>query len=702
MSLCTIFKSTKPLWSSPFDDVVSEVLVPGLSIAKFYDCMAGFFSSGSIAELSPGLARFLQNHQHRMRLLISPIIEERDAEYIHRGLTMTDEEASVWASEFLGASLARTETRLEKHTRQCLAYLLALNRIEIKIVVTQSGIFHRKNFIIKDGEYIACLSGSANLTAGGLRNNHETMQLSCSWKDDTQASICAELQQHFTKYWNNSVHQSRTIGIGSAVRQQIIARYAQDTPPSNDEFIRLLAEHNTNPSEHTTQAPFAIPSDLIWQEGPYAHQGQAITAWENNDYRGVISLATGGGKTLTSLIAAQRLYQRLGLLNIVIVVPTKPLALQWHEECLRFGLNPISPFQYSDISAQLSDIQLQSRALDRGAKTIACCIILNGTLRRIEFQHILSRLSSPTLLIADECHNLGTKSLLQSLPSCIDHRIGLSATPLRQYDIEGSLQLEAYFGRVIYSLPIADAIGVCLVPYDYYIVPCFLDDEECEEFSRLSYKIRRLSGSIDDISEPSDSLKMLLIRRARILELANSKIAAFADFIDGIQAPLKKTIVFCTEKGASQLESVNKVLSDRNIIYRQVTQKETSISSLTSSIINDFRSGRLEVLTAKRVLNEGANIPEVETAFFLGSSSVRREWIQRRGRVLRRCDSTGKTQATIIDFIVLPPLEYKNDCASAVRTEIARCEEFAASSSNRYDEGSGRLLMERLKLDYLY
>lgn len=703
MSLEHVLDSKKGMWATPNDNIVAGVMIPALSNSSIYDCMAGFFTSSSISELSHGLALFLQKDDHIMRLLISPIIDDSDMEAFRIADALSPQKAVEWAFIFLGGRTMPNETDLERHTRQCLAYLLACNRLQIKIVVTSKGQFHRKNFIFSDRQSTACLAGSANLTFNGLCNNHETMQLNCDWKDQNQKDVCDSICTDFTNYWNNSSVDACTVEISTALRSNILRNYSTEIKPAYSEYQTIMAEETSSIFHANTKSQsFSIPETLIWESGSYKHQGAAVHAWEDSNYNGIISLATGGGKTLTSLICAQRLFERLGRLNIVISVPTKPLAFQWKDECKKFGLQPLTATDFGSVRDHLSDLQIKLRALDRGKTNIVCSIILNGTLKRRDFQRLINRVNLPTLLIADECHNLGSDALLRSLPSCVEYRLGLSATPIRQYDIEGSHRLVEYFGQTVFELSLKDAIGICLVPYDYYVETCFLSEDECTEYAYLTEKLKPLFGRMEKDSMLSAEVKRLLIRRSRIIESTQSKIAAFAKCVANNTYSLKRAIVFCTAKNASQLQQVNSILKKSSIPYHQLTQVETAQTSRSSEIIQDFREGRLDILTSKQVLNEGANIPEVETAYFLGSSTVEREWIQRRGRVLRTSPATNKANAFIIDFLAIPPLEFASECSSAVRKELDRCDEFSMSSRNLRSSDSGRMTMERLKSEYLY
>ena len=294
-------------------------------------------------------------------------------------------------------------------------------------------------------------------------------------------------------------------------------------------------------------------------------------------------------------------------------------------------------------------------AVNLGICDISVSIVLNGTLLNSKFRQVVSKAKVNQLLIADECHNLGTENILSSLPENVEYRLGLSATPVRQYDSDGTSKLFEYFGNGVYEFGLKDAIGVCLVPYEYYIHPVFLNGDECQEIEQITLRIKRLSAIAKNSSDESlgKELDRLRIKRGSIIEAAENKVAVFEQLFTGVPQQQKKlALVFCTSKNQDQLLDVENVMQRLSIKYRQVTQLESSDATKLEQIIGNFQNGTIDVLLAKKVLDEGANIPQIQNAFFLGSTSTEREWIQRRGRVLRKCQN--KSSAVIHDFIAIP------------------------------------------------
>ena len=162
---------------------------------------------------------------------------------------------------------------------------------------------------------------------------------------------------------------------------------------------------------------------------------------------------------------------------------------------------------------------------------------------------------------------------------------------------------------------------------------------------------------------------------------------------------LKHTLIYTTDKAPEQLLAINALLHERQLQFHQLTAEETQDRERTLAIIRSFQTGDIQVLTAKRVLDEGVNIPQIQTAYILASTTVERQWVQRRGRVLRTCSATGKTSSVIHDFVALPPGfdgGLDDDARSLVRGELHRMQEFARLARNAGKPGGPLALIHEL------
>jgi len=433
-----------------------------------------------------------------------------------------------------------------------------------------------------------------------------------------------------------------------------------------------------------SRAIFAIPSYLKYEDGPFKHQGKAVSAWCESGYRWVLEMATGSGKTVTSMLGAHRLYEERKPLLIIVAAPYVPLIEQWCEEIVPFGLKPFNLTTAGNAAKRASELQKLKRRFRMGVSDVEAVIVSHDTLCTPEFLEAVQSFDCARLLIADEAHNLGHTSFISNPSECFKYRLGLSATPIRQYDEEGTEALFSFFGPVVFRFTLNEAIGRCLVEYDYYVHPVYLSESEMDEWYDLTHRIKRNAWRNKE-GRPDDYLTRLLRDRRALLEMASGKISTLGRLLEEDVGGLHYTLVYISDKGPGQLDAVNKLLRDRNILFHQLTADETVSRAQTKRIIRSFQDGEIQVLTAKRVLDEGVNIPQIRKALILASTTVERQWIQRRGRLLRTCRAIDKTHSVIHDLLALPPgmdEGFDPDARALVCSELRRAQEFARLARN--------------------
>ena len=693
----------KSTWWVPRDAVTDKVLVPALQNATGFECMAGYFGGGVLRDLAPGLASFIVRTSSPIRLLVSPVLSEEDQIALRGGSVATAEALAVSAmSAALSDEIALTSA-LARHTQQCLAYLVEAGRLELRVVLMKSGIFHPKQWTFMDGDDIAVLSGSANFTHRAVAANVEKLHMQATWRGDEDD--CLDAITVFNDYWENKYHDHAvSVTLQRAVAEQLLKPYETGAVPDPRDYERARELEGLDSVEDEARAstPFSVPVGLRWEEGPYKHQGEAVHRWEEAGRRGVLCMATGAGKTISALIAANRLWQVKQSLLVLAAVPTLPLVAQWTEEMREFGLNPYNTLKGSG-SSHVAHIEQQLQYLEYGVSTIEATVVTHDLLKRPDVRLLLEANSSRVLLIADEMHNLGTEAFILS-PPALEFKLGLSATPVRQYDEEGTKALLAYFGDVVYEFGLREAIGLCLVPYNYELHPVRLSEDENDEYVQLSAKIRKAyarSGGTDELSTATQRLKE---KRRLVLESASGKIEELERLLaEGDLRNLRHTLIYCTDKNGTQLREVNSMLRRLGVRFHQVTSEETQKTASLERTIAGFRSGSIQCLTAMRVLDEGFNLPEITTAYVLASTTVRRQWVQRRGRVLRLCRTIDKPFANIHDLIVLPPEHVAGDpdARRLVKAELERCDEFSQLAMNRDRADGPAGLIQELETEYV-
>lgn len=471
----------RPLYEVPENDLIGEVLVPALETADRVDIAVGFFSSHCISQIAPGLASLI-DREITCRLLVSPELSEEDREAIERGLR--EPEAVIDA--FMVDLLREPSEALVAHTADCLAFLLARGTLQLRCVLMDRGMFHKKLWIFEKDGVQASVHGSGNMTARGLLVNGEQMTIDCPWRDgESAAERVSDLSSSFDLEWENKKPGRLTIEP-----EQMIAFLAgradqRTEPPTTADFwdswlkdrdAGLAPELPPGMAHPPTAKQLIVPTWVDWRNPPYKHQQRAIEALAERDYVGLLAVATGGGKTKASLVATTLLQddaQRS--LLVVIVVPTRVLALQWASEVRDFAVNPsvLSGMTASDRRRVFDDVEASIRSGD--ARTEVLISTLDMFTSDAPLKQFIedSAAHAVTVLIADEVHNFGTASFVEDPPETFQHRIGLSATPVRQYDAEGTAKLFEYFrtdGEPAYTFTLREAIRAgCLTPYRYIL-----------------------------------------------------------------------------------------------------------------------------------------------------------------------------------------------------------------------------------------
>ena len=683
----TMLEEVQPLYLLPSDPFVEEVLIPGFQAADNVECMVGFFSGEVLASLAPGLATYIAHSENSFRLIISPLLSAEDQAAIEDGLRSPE---SV-AIEILDDMLV-TEDSLQLHTLRCLSCLLRRRRIEIKVALMKNALFHPKVWLFANSQDVVAAHGSSNCTRPGIAKNVEQVAVSRSWLDPYQRYITDKLSGQFALLWGNNTEDCVVITMPDAIRQRLLRTYDSDVPPTEQELQELYRQATGSSTEvekfskiSLQNSSFRVPSELRYETGPFEHQGKAICAWRDAGHRGILEMATGSGKTIAAMIGAHQLYEMRKPLLIIVCAPYVPLIEQWCDEIVPFGVNPTNLTAQGGTVKRISELKRLKRRLLTGVSNVEVVVVTHETMCTLEFHNALQEFECSRLLIADEVHNLGRPAFIANPPEFFEYRLGLSATPIRQYDDEGTAALFDYFGSVVFRFTLEDAIGHCLVEYDYYVHPVYLNEDEMANWFDLTGKIKQNAWRNHE-GGPDDYLAKLLRDRRALLETAAGKMSLLRSLLESEDTTsLRHTLIYTSDKAPEQLDAVNRLLREKNVLFHQLTAAETSNREQTRCIIKSFQDGEIQVVTAKRVLDEGVNIPQVCKTFILASTTVARQWIQRRGRLLRKCSAVGKTHGTIHDLLALPPGMEEGldpDARTIVRSELQRAQEFAGLARN--------------------
>ena len=539
----------------------------------------------------------------RARIIASPVLEKRDVDALVRG-----DAAKV--DDILRTSLSRSveelRTSLEKDTLSAVAWMVADGLLEFKVAIPDAelcGDFHDKFGVFVDalGDSVA-FHGSPNDSAQAFRN-YESISIFYSWEGEREQERVKSEILRFEKLWSGADPNVRVHHMPEAVRRDLVR----------------LRDHTQRPCWIVPAAP-----------DKWRHQGEALESFISHE-RGVLEMATGTGKTRTAISIIDRLLEDSQIDNAIVVAYGTDLLDQWHRELLHRSKLSV----YREYASHRESL----RFLNRSREAVL-------VLSRPKLATLLSKISSEVqrrcLLIFDEVHGMGSKSLVKALDRQLDgfrYKLGLSATPERAYDGDGNQFVEKSIGPVIYRFTLEEAIrrGI-LCEFDYISLNYeFSDEDRCA----IRQAIRRyFARKATTASAPVEELYRDL---ARVRKLSSEKIAPFAEWAASNRQALRRSLIFVETADYGRL--VQNVLMDLGVDYH------TYYGDDDRRNLKRFADGALECLLTCRRISEGIDISSVGTIVLFATSRAKLETIQRLGRCLRTDPSDASKRALVIDFI---------------------------------------------------
>lgn len=696
-----------------------------LKNSYIFDLELGYFNSAAISVLASSFATFIRNGGI-MRMAINQIVSQKDKMAIVAG-----ENGNV-DLPFDITNIHELRKSLDEygdHFFRCLSYLIQEHRIQIRIIKPKGthGISHTKRGQFYDGETTVSFTGSANFTLGGFFNNREDITLSISNSPDpiVQKRI-TNRKEEFNLLMDgrdDSVEYLTTTDLEEAIRTEYGKTEIEDlldveNKLKNYRLNNKKVSHNIDKEIDTDYKTGLEPSFPYGKPRDYQHQ--AFLNWKNNNQKGLFAMATGTGKTLTSLNCLLRIYKIYKFYKAVILVPTITLVDQWEQECRKFHFNGIIKISSKNKSwrEELDAIKAKE-AFNLGGKEPSYIIISTyaSFARENVFRDLMDfpqKVLRQILLIADEAHNMGAGRIQDRLEGVkYIRRIGLSATPERQFDERGNKALMKFFGctdeNYTFEFGMQEAIDKgYLCRYDYYPHLVHLTDEEMQEYIKISRQLCKFFNfDKDGFSSSDDVLMRLLLKRKRIIHKAVNKESIFRSIMEKRyeeKGNLKYTLVYVPEgnhpdsydadrftdsESVTDDNEADKIINTYTGIVRSISPT-TTVKKFTSGIkernvvLEDFATGKLEVLTSMKCLDEGVDVPRSELAVFCASTGNPRQFIQRRGRILR--NHPDKHKAEIHDLVVAPVINSSDECynmeQSLLRSELKRVRDFATMSEN--------------------
>jgi superfamily II DNA or RNA helicase len=682
------------------------------------DLLLGFFTTSAINILSYGFASFLQRGGV-MRVVLNQRVLPDDIEAMSKA-----EQVDILENYIDLNNLQELQNTLSKPTRhffECIAWLIAKDRIQFQFIKLKSGngLPHYKDGIFSDGDNKIGFSGSCNFTGGGLMSNLERVQVFLDWEDDKSKNQIEELQNDFDSFFNkesnlvdyldpNLIKQSILTNfedkeLSDLINQEKDLLYALE---KDDDFKNIISNSikKLDVISKTPRFPYI--------EGAREYQKKAYENWVDNNYQGFFAMATGTGKTITSLNCVLEEYKKSGFYKFLVLVPTISLSQQWEDEI-------VNNFNFNDVinCCSLNDwepiLKELGRAFKYNIESNFCILTTYATFRSSKFQNIFTqnfeKCMSDMIIVADEAHTFGSAALSKLMPKNILKRIGLSATPNRQFDDLGVASLSTYFNsyapNYTFTYDMKEAINSdVLCRYFYYPKFVTLSSDEILQYAKISKELMKYFDFENGKYHDSPFVNQKLIERKNIIHKAKSKSDCLISIVDQIGPQnFTKAFIYVPEGYESNYaendienfdnEDVRLIQSYTKILYEKYNFKLRTFTGETKDrveVLSQFKNGKLDALLAMKCLDEGVDIPETKYAIFCSSTGNPRQYIQRRGRVLRK--HKDKKFAYLYDMVVKPQLDPTSSDPlmlkiekSIFKSELNRLINFAVLAENKIE-----------------
>ncbi len=688
----------KDNYSSDDSNILNEFVKPCLMNSKEYFRSVGYLDSKVLALLGEEFESF-SNIGGECRLLIGKTISPEDYLAIKEGALNPERFLEFPDLSILWNEIDKND--VQKKGLLILSWLVAKGVIRIKYSLRPNGIHHDKFAYFRDhdrSEIVAHGTNNDTRNANLPEYNYESLSVFKSWDVDVYKRFGEYKLAEFLRLWSGNSKNSISVDAPDPVLEKISC-LSEDKIHDN-EFRELFFElkKNIEKGKNLPDIPLFFGSTRFELK---RHQEKAIKNYFSSDYKGIFALATGSGKTITAIYAATLLSKQIALDNnidilVLVSVPYQILADQWVDNLRIFGYEPIKAYGSINNWFEPIKMKLNLNAFDSTAR-ITSIVSVNKTLQSNEFLNLISEYdSSQIIFIGDECHRLGNIVHNKKTPKA-DYKIGLSATPWGEKEIQLKERLISYFGKPISYYGLSDAFrDDVLVKYEYYFDIVELNEDEAELYENHSNEARKLqaiqlNGGVINESALAYHLNM----RAAVLGSANEKFELLPNILERIKEKtgLKHLLVYCgsgttddsdiSDMSLRDIERAQIIANKKNNLQSaRITAKESQ--SARNSILGSFSAGTIDSVFAIKVLDEGFDMPGIKSALLLASSRNERQFIQRRGRVLRK--NKGKDKAYIWDIIVTSKRSLSEGTSKELTEyELLRALEFARLALNWKD-----------------
>jgi superfamily II DNA or RNA helicase len=627
------------------DDIGRDLIAPCLAEAVLYRRGTGFFSSSALKAYAGAMDHIISDSV-KLEILCSPVIQDTSVvrQLEENSTSHSREERLQRLSEniLLTALGYKLDPERRDYRQRLLSYLIASEQLEFRFGipkgadlrdgadgVNDSNLYHVKMgyFTFTDDATVA-FDGSFNESDSGHRHHIDRTQVFRSWIAEDVRRLVA-LQEDVDNDWEG---RNRNLELYRLSKEavSIIKRLSPRQRP-RDISTRTLGED-------TPLASVPAPPTL------WPHQQRALDRFLESGF-GVLEMATGTGKTRTALELIGVLIKGGSLQTVIVSTYGTDLLNQWYEAIntwlakrrdIKAPVIQRAYDHYNELQAFLNTPRQSLLIISREPDRLRTLLGSN----RIDWGR--------TLIIHDEVHGLGSPGVVAALAgthSKIRYRLGLSATPEREYDQAGNEFIEHEIGPTQYQYPLESAIqdGV-LCEFDYHPVPFALTEEDDER--RKAVYAREAAAKRD--GNPW-SRERRFTELARVVKSAVEKPSRLDRYLQTDPSALKNAIVFVLDK--EQGDAVCEVIRKFTARYK------TYYAGTEKAYIDALSSGQIDVLVACHRLNEGVDIRQLRTVILVASDRAKLDTIQRIGRCLRKDPLNPNKRAKVVDMVLESELD---------------------------------------------
>ena len=668
-------------WDSDTDNLIEDFYKKAVSNCVQYDRMAGYFSSTSFALIMKEALDFIEGGGI-MRLVTSHQLTKKDQQQLKN---VTEKPEEILSQNIIAELSAETNPDLTKCV-EVMGYMLANNQLQIKIAVPDSrrenphAIFHKKTgifYLENNGvKEMVSFNGSNNESGGGWKDNDEDFTCFKSWHTDkTHAEGISGHTNEFEKYWNDNATSTSVYELPDAIKKALIKGGAQ-----NKEDFKKTCEWIKNSSIYKTQV-FA----------PWDCQIVARDAVVNAGYNGIIKMATGTGKTRTALIIFKQFFRDKNPTGnrILIIVPTTAVGEQWKTDLFATKNQNDAVYLYHSNTSREDKKYAEADWTTVPSSGNLFLIISSGSIENFPFKS-----KKPDMLVADEVHNCGTEKAMNTITNTFTGtlcKLGLSATPERFYDKEGTKRIFDFFGDIVYQLCLKTAqaqpkkSGQEMILSQYFYDVSFVDLTDDEE-DRIKYWTKKIGGNMGNEEENSEEEGALspeaenaCIQRSRVCKKAVNKMEKLREVLKNEDGIITQCLIYCAD--IDQANHVEAIFQDEGI--NDYVNYNYKIQGRATSL-RLFKQSHARYIISVEGLNEGVDIQDCNTLILLSSSTNPREFIQRRGRVIRNPPG-GKPSVKIFDISALPE-RYNEGYAGLIKGRLLQVWEFIDASRSKQEQ----------------